>query len=754
MYCPECGKQNKENARFCRFCGTRIGENTGTDTTRFDFVKKRKWKIWMLIIAILLLLVAAGISIAFILKEQNAKQQIEGFLAEGNRYLEELDYEKAEDFYLRAIDIAPKEKEPYLRLAELYLEKGDIESARDIIRQAQDNVADSDKKEFESLEKDYENLETYTWVMEPKIEADDIYYPRDNDQYNYSVNELNRQKYSDYAVIKNGDKYGLIKNDGTIAAKTEYDDISVETVVILDYPDIFNPYMLTVQSEQAEAGIYYLDEESGVINDASNANGLDLGGNKGAFYFCGQLHSIMEGYDIASMGMAGETRMPVQNTIPVKQTDSLYGGPETIDGWNWYNELQSMYAIYSDRGLVTDFVYEECGSESSGLLAVKQDGKWGYVNESGAVVIPLEYDASWEQFMFDYSTAKDYCYAASDGYVALVKDGVWEMRDTEGNLVIAPGVFDEILPVYNDRCWVKKDGKWGVIEMESVQNTSDLAESILGTWQIDAEKTMEENGVSMIDIFGTSYKYGNEMKINKDGSFSYFIAAGIGGEGTWSMSDDQLTYDIITYEENANEKGTILVIKNDPLDLLLSTKVYGYTIFWEKEDENSNTESIFESMPSDFVFSSGAGAWSTELTLESDGSFTGYYHDSNMGDTGVGYEDGTVYICNFTGKFTTPEQINEYTYTMRLADIQIEGTPGEEYLDNDQRFIYSEPYGFDNAEEFFIYLPGAPISELPEGFTGWLRSSMNPDEEDILPCYGIYNAGGEEGFVAYESSQG
>ena len=31
---------------------------------------------------------------------------------------------------------------------------------------------------------------------------------------------------------------------------------------------------------------------------------------------------------------------------------------------------------------------------------------------------------------------------------------------------------------------------------------------------------------------------------------------------------------------------------------------------------------------------------------------------------------------------------------------------------------------------------------------------MNPDEEDILPCYGIYNAGGEEGFVAYESSQG
>lgn len=746
MYCPECGKQNKENARFCRFCGTRIGENTGTDTTRFDFVKKRKWKIWMLIIAILLLLVAAGISIAFILKEQNAKQQIEGFLAEGNRYLEELDYEKAEDFYLRAIDIAPKEKEPYLRLAELYLEKGDIESARDIIRQAQDNVADSDKEEFESLEKDYENLVSYTWIVEPKIEADDIYYLRDHDECSYSSNELERQKFSDYAVIRQGDKVGLIRNDGTMAGEVVYDDIYVTASISLE-----NPYILRVQSDTEN---YYLDETAGILEREEGGDGPDIAGIGGIFYFCGQLYNIKETYeDVYEVDMGGNLP-PTQKTIPVKQSESIFDSSVSGDAWTWYEELPEVYAVYSNGELVTDFVYEECGSESSGLLAVKQDEKWGYVNESGEVVIPLEYDASWEQYIFNYGEAKDYCYAASEGYVTLVKDGVWEMRNTEGVLVIAPGVFDEILPVYNHKCWVKKDGKWGVIEMESVQNTSDLAESILGTWQIDAEKTMEENGVSMIDIFGTSYKYGNEMKINNDGSFSYFIAAGIGGEGTWSMSDNQLTYDIITYEENANEKGEILVIKNDPLDLLLSTKVYGYTIFWEKEDENSNTESIFESMPSDFVFSSGAGAWSTELTLESDGSFTGYYHDSNMGDTGVGYEDGTVYICNFTGKFTTPEQINEYTYTMRLADIQIEGTPGEEYLDNDQRFIYSEPYGFDNAEEFFIYLPGAPISELPEGITGWLRSSMNPDEEDILPCYGIYNAGGEEGFVAYESSQG
>lgn len=470
MYCPECGKQNKENARFCRFCGTRIGENTGTDTTRFDFVKKRKWKIWMLIIAILLLLVAAGISIAFILKEQNAKQQIEGFLAEGNRYLEELDYEKAEDFYLRAIDIAPKEKEPYLRLAELYLEKGDIESARDIIRQAQDNVADSDKEEFESLEKDYENLVSYTWIVEPKIEADDIYYLRDHDECSYSSNELERQKFSDYAVIRQGDKVGLIRNDGTMAGEVVYDDIYVTASISLE-----NPYILRVQSDTEN---YYLDETAGILEREEGGDGPDIAGIGGIFYFCGQLYNIKETYeDVYEVDMGGNLP-PTQKTIPVKQSESIFDSSVSGDAWTWYEELPEVYAVYSNGELVTDFVYEECGSESSGLLAVKQDEKWGYVNESGEVVIPLEYDASWEQYIFNYGEAKDYCYAASEGYVPLVKDGVWEMRNTEGVLVIAPGVFDEILPVYNHKCWVKKDGKWGVIQVgEQVQSDDTVEKS-------------------------------------------------------------------------------------------------------------------------------------------------------------------------------------------------------------------------------------------------------------------------------------
>lgn len=40
-------------------------------------------------------------------------------------------------------------------------------------------------------------------------------------------------------------------------------------------------------------------------------------------------------------------------------------------------------AIWHNEELVTDFVYDECGSSSCGLLDVCKDGKWGYIDDFG-----------------------------------------------------------------------------------------------------------------------------------------------------------------------------------------------------------------------------------------------------------------------------------------------------------------------------------------------------------------------------------
>lgn len=167
---------------------------------------------------------------------------------------------------------------------------------------------------------------------------------------------------------------------------------------------------------------------------------------------------------------------------------------------------------------------------------------------------------------------------------------------------------------------------------------------------------------------------------------------------------------------------------------------------------NGGDLSVFEQLPSEFVFSSGAGGWGTYLYINADGTFTGEYHDSDMGDTGSGYSNGTVYICNFSGKFTVPKKLNEYVYSMNIESLDVEKVSGTVYYENDIRYIVSDPYGLDNADEFYIYLPGATIEDIPEGFLSW--AYLNNDLRDTLPSgfYGIYNIGGEKGFVGMDDN--
>ena len=67
-----------------------------------------------------------------------------------------------------------------------------------------------------------------------------------------------------------------------------------------------------------------------------------------------------------------------------------------------------------------------------------------------------------------------------------------------------------------------------------------------------------------------------------------------------------------------------------------------------------------------FSFSSGAGAWSTELRIHADGTFKGHYQDADMGDAGEGYAGGTLYVCDFTGKFGGLEKVDDVTWKMKL----------------------------------------------------------------------------------------
>lgn len=148
-----------------------------------------------------------------------------------------------------------------------------------------------------------------------------------------------------------------------------------------------------------------------------------------------------------------------------------------------------------------------------------------------------------------------------------------------------------------------------------------------------------------------------------------------------------------------------------------------------------------------FYFSSGAGAWFTELTIDSDGTVKGHYQDADMGDMGDTYPNGTLYLSDFTGNFGELEKVDSYTYKMKLSSLSYEQEPEKEEIVDGVRQIYSIANGLAGGEEFYLYLPGARLADLPESYLGWMISyGLEENGKEELPFFGLYNATTGDGF--------
>lgn len=511
MFCSNCGKENEEGAKFCAYCGTALNgelpvpkdseeilvtevesQSQVTDEkpepvekSELPAVRPKKKKAWVFVVAaIIVLAIAAGAAGILAFRNIQEKQHYEDSVASGNRYLEEMDYEKAEAFYLDAISIDPKQKEPYQKLIDTYVAQGKTKKAVEMAEAAVEAVPEKETEEFQEIIEEWKYVEEYAWVTEPSVEADDITYVPSSVYDSLSYNERQYQKQSDYAVIKRGDLYGMIDWEGKLIAEIKYQDIS----------GYFGGYMLTAEEPTLDMGVYstetlyFMDENTGNVSPTEHkGDTFDL---QGYYYYCGKLRNVNEAEGHYTQYF-GYTFAEPEGAIPVRKSDKEY---TTSD--SYYSEwLSGPYAIYSDGQLRTDFIYDECGSEVSGIMAVKKDGKWGYVDTNGKEVIPFEYDASWQSYA--QNDTRSYCFGAFEGYIPLVKDGVWEMRNTNGDLVIPAGIFETIRPVHNGKCWVKQNGKWGVIEVGSSETESMTEEDTEVTEEQDiyTEGEVEMSGV-------------------------------------------------------------------------------------------------------------------------------------------------------------------------------------------------------------------------------------------------------------------
>ena len=125
MKCKNCGTESTSTDQYCMVCGALLQKQKEK--------KSKSKKNLLLIIITEIILIACVLVAIMIVPGMRKEKRYNDLLVNAQRYLEELDYEKAEAAYLEAISIDPMQELPYLYLAEMYMEQGQGENAKNIL---------------------------------------------------------------------------------------------------------------------------------------------------------------------------------------------------------------------------------------------------------------------------------------------------------------------------------------------------------------------------------------------------------------------------------------------------------------------------------------------------------------------------------------------------------------------------------------------------------------------------------------------
>lgn len=157
-----------------------------------------------------------------------------------------------------------------------------------------------------------------------------------------------------------------------------------------------------------------------------------------------------------------------------------------------------------------------------------------------------------------------------------------------------------------------------------------------------------------------------------------------------------------------------------------------------------------DGFPVELTYSSGAGGWRTVLTLNADGTFTGSYTDSELGETGKDYPGGTLYYCNFSGVFADITVLDEVSCSLRLEQLRYEVPTGTVEIESEIRYVAADALGLSDGTDFRLYAPAAPCDVLSEFATyAWPGNFQDP-VPDTLGCWALYNEQEETTFFSYE----
>lgn len=136
---------------------------------------KASRKKWIIGIAIGILVVAAAVIVLLMYLNRQDMAEHNARIDKADRYMDELDYEKAEAAYLDAIEIDPAEPDAYVKVADIYEAQGRYQEAEEILKKGERKAGGR------AIEKKLEQIRPYSVyddylenVLTPEIGLADV----------------------------------------------------------------------------------------------------------------------------------------------------------------------------------------------------------------------------------------------------------------------------------------------------------------------------------------------------------------------------------------------------------------------------------------------------------------------------------------------------------------------------------------------------------------------------------------------------
>lgn len=262
--------------------------------------------------------------------------------------------------------------------------------------------------------------------------------------------------YNDYMIVKSGEFYTLVDASGNSIFEPIYKELT---------PFSIDGYALTV-NENGE-GIYI--DTQGLTRVVPDANYKDLGLI---------INSRIVASDDGKYGYLDENGEPVTKFKWSNLTAfNEVGLAEKNGKWALIDSKGKEKTKYKYSSVVTDVYGIAC---NQGCIFVENNEKYQLINKKGKKISKKEFD-----------DAKAF---SSNGYAPVCKDGKWGYINSDGKLVI-DYTYDDAKSFSNGYAAVCKDGKWGYIDSDNnlIIDTTFLDATNFSTKGTAAVKIYDEN---------------------------------------------------------------------------------------------------------------------------------------------------------------------------------------------------------------------------------------------------------------------